>query len=57
MRAREWTIASTYGSPAEYNIPDLPAWRVCRAECGRLELAGDDEEAFIAADCPVAVRR
>lgn len=58
MRAREWAIAGNFGTPAEYDIPDLPTWHVCHRESGGLALAaGDDSEAFIAADQPVVVRR
>ncbi|SEG60366.1 hypothetical protein [Halobellus limi] len=57
MRARTWLIAARYGAPEEYGIPRLPAWRVCRPDCGGLALADDDAEPFIAAERPMKVRR
>lgn len=57
MRAREWAIAGTYGTPAAHDIPPLPTWRTCREPCGRLTLSGEAEGAFIAAEEPVRVRR
>jgi len=57
MRARAWLIAARYGTPDEYGIPELPAWRVCRSDCGGLAFAADGEEPFIAAERPVTVRR
>ncbi|WP_168927125.1 hypothetical protein [Natronorubrum aibiense] len=57
MRAREWEIAGTYRDPADYDIPDLPSWRVCRGKCGGLAFADGDSEPFIVADQPVTVKR
>jgi hypothetical protein len=57
MRSREWAIAEAFRTPADYGIPDLPAWGVRRGDDGRLTLVGDDTEAFIAADRPMKVRR
>jgi hypothetical protein len=58
MRAREWTIASVYGCPADYGIPPLPDWTQCRDEAGVLALyASDGDEPFISAADPVKVRR
>ncbi|SER43047.1 hypothetical protein [Natrinema salaciae] len=57
MRAREWAIAGAFRDPEEYDIPTLPAWRVCRRDCGGLAFADGDDEPFITADCPVTVRR
>ncbi|SDK17585.1 hypothetical protein [Natronorubrum texcoconense] len=57
MRAREWAIAGSFRVPADYDIPDLPSWRVRRNKCGGLAFADGDEEPFIAADRPVTVRR
>ena len=57
MRAREWLIAARYGTPREHGIPELPAWRVHRPDCGGLALAADDAEPFITAGRPVKVRR
>jgi hypothetical protein len=56
MRARTWTIASCYRDPADYGIPELPDWEVCRPECGGVAFA-DDDEWFIAAAEPTKVRR
>jgi len=57
MRAREWAIAWRFREPADYEIPDLPTWRVCPDECGGLALADGDGEPFIAAERPMEVRR
>ncbi|WP_172863931.1 hypothetical protein [Halorubrum trapanicum] len=58
MRAREWTVAATYGDPADYDVPALPAWRVERGEAGGIAFAATDrEESFISAERPVRVRR
>ncbi|WP_247004789.1 hypothetical protein [Halosolutus gelatinilyticus] len=57
MLAREWVIASNYRDPTDYDIPELPIWRVYRGECGRVAFADGDGEPFIAADRPVPVRR
>ncbi|MGQ3413912.1 hypothetical protein ACT4ML_16890 [Natrinema sp. LN54] len=57
MRAREWAIAGAFRDPAEYDIPDLPSWRVRRNDCGGLSFADKDDEPFIAADHPVTARR
>lgn len=57
MRAREWTIAGIYETPAEHDIPPLPTWQVCQEPCGRLTLSGDTEGAYIVAGNPVRVRR
>jgi len=57
MRSREWTIAENFRTPADYDIPDIPAWRVCRGECGGLAFAETGTEPFIAAENPVEVRR
>ena len=58
MRAREWTIAAAFGDPSEYDVPDLPSWRVERDDDGRVAFAATDrDEAFIAASRPVMVRR
>lgn len=57
MRAREWPIAESFREPADYDIPNLPSWRVHHSECGGLAFADGEEEPFIAADQPVAVRR
>jgi len=57
MRAREWALAAAYRTPADYDVPIVPAWRVCRSERGGLAFAAADSEPFIAADRPVTVRR
>ena len=57
MRAREWTIAGTYDTPAAHDIPPLPAWEASQEPCGRLTLAGEAEGAYIVAGTPVRVRR
>lgn len=57
MRAREWAIAGAFRDPADYDIPDVPSWRVSRDERGGLAFADGDREPFIAADRPVRVRR
>jgi hypothetical protein len=57
MRAREWVLAATFGDPAEYGIPDPPAVRVCRLDCGGLALSAGEDDPFIAAERPVDVRR
>jgi len=57
MRARQWTIAAAYREPEEYGIPDLPAWRVHRDDCGGIALAAEDGEPFIAAANPMRARR
>ena len=58
MRAREWTVAATYGDPTDYDVPALPAWRVERGERGGIAFsARGRDEPFIAAERPVRVRR
>jgi len=57
MRAREWAVARQFRTPADYDIPRLPAWRVRRDDCGRLVFADDETDAFIAAEKPICVRR
>ncbi|WP_198951508.1 MULTISPECIES: hypothetical protein [Halorubrum] len=58
MRAREWTVAAAFGDPTEYDVPDLPTWRVERGDDGDLAFAAADrDEPFIAAARPVRVRR
>lgn len=58
MRAREWVIVDTAPGPAEYGIPELPAWRGSRDGDGSLAFVADgDDEPFIAAESPVRVRR
>lgn len=57
MRAREWAIAGAFREPADYDIPDVPSWRVSRDDCGGLAFADGDREPFIVADRPVRVRR
>ncbi|SDY34846.1 hypothetical protein [Halopenitus persicus] len=57
MRAREWTLASCYGDPTDYDIPELPTWRVCRPERGGIAFAARGRQPFIAAEQPVTVRR
>ncbi|WP_435072910.1 hypothetical protein [Halorubrum sp. HHNYT27] len=58
MRAREWSVAATYGDPTDYDVPALPAWRVERGDAGDLAFAAaDGDEPFIAAANPVRVRR
>lgn len=56
VRAREWAIAGSYREPSDYDIPELPRWRVCRTDAGGLAFAADGEP-FIAADEPMKVRR
>jgi len=56
VRAREWSIAATFGDPVEYGIPELPNLRVCRPDCGGIALAADGEP-FIAAERPMKIRR
>lgn len=56
MRAREWVIAGNFRTPADYGIPELPAWRICRTECDGLALAAPDTDPFIAAEQPMKVR-
>jgi len=56
MRAREWAVAR-FREPIDYEIPDLPTWRICHDERGGLALADGDREPFIAAERPVEVRR
>jgi len=55
VRAREWTVATAFGAPSEYGIPELPGWRVCRLR-GGVAFAADGEP-FIAAERPVVARR
>jgi hypothetical protein len=57
MRAREWAIVDAACEPAEYGIPELPAWRVSREDDGLAFVADGDDEPFIAAESPVRVRR
>lgn len=61
MRAREWTVAANFRTPADYGIPELPAWRSRCDGCGGVAfVAADgepDAEPFIAAENPVTVRR
>lgn len=58
MRAREWTVAATYGEPTDYDVPALPTWRVEWGADGDLAFAATDrDEPFIAAERPVRVRR
>ena len=58
MRAREWAVAAAFGDPTEYDVPDLPAWRVERGDDGDLAFAAaDGDEPFIEAKRPVRVRR
>jgi hypothetical protein len=56
VRAREWTVAAAFSSPAEHGIPELPAWQVRRLDCGGVAFVADGEP-FIAAERPCAVRR
>jgi hypothetical protein len=56
VRAREWTIAGCYREPSDYDIPELPRWRVCRTESGGVAFAADGDP-FIAAEQPMKVRR
>lgn len=56
VRAREWAIAATSGTPSTYDIPELPDWHVCRTDRGGIAFA-ENGEPFIAADRPVTVRR
>ncbi|MFC6837201.1 hypothetical protein [Halomarina ordinaria] len=58
MRAREWTVASLYYGPEDFDIPPLPRWREARDERGRLTLSADGrDEPFITCEVPVKVRR
>lgn len=58
MRARRWVIAYHYSDPADYGIPELPTWTVCRAGKIGLSFAEDEgAEPFIHAEQPVRVRR
>lgn len=57
MRACEWAVAANFRTPVAYDIPELPAWRVCREECGGLAFAAADGDPFITADNPMKVRR
>jgi hypothetical protein len=57
MRARTWVIAGCYRQPEDYDIPELPDWKVCRLECGSLAFADEGGEPFIAAENPTKVRR
>ncbi|MFB6156713.1 MAG: hypothetical protein ABEJ34_02590 [Haloferacaceae archaeon] len=57
MRAREWAIAERFRTPADYGIPEVPAWRVCRGERGGLAFADAADDPFISAERPVEVRR
>ena len=57
MRAREWVLAEKFRQPADYGIPELPAWRICRSGRDGLALADADTDPFIAADNPMKVRR
>lgn len=57
MRAREWAIAGAFREPADYDIPDLPSWRVQRTERGGLLFADSDGKPFIAAENPMRVKR
>lgn len=58
MHARTWSIAYNYATPADYGIPELPSWTVLRTESNGLTFAAtDDDEPFISARQPVAVRR
>ncbi|RMB24085.1 hypothetical protein [Haloplanus aerogenes] len=58
MRARTWTVATSYCEPADDDIPELPIWAVTRPTNGGLAFAGSDgEEPFIRAERPMQVRR
>lgn len=58
MRARTWTIAACYRTPADYDIPRLPEWDVSRPETGGVAFAAtEDSDPFIRAASPVRVRR
>lgn len=56
MRAREWAIAGSFRNPADYDIPELPTWRVCRPDCGGIAFAADGDP-FITAKQPMKIRR
>jgi hypothetical protein len=56
VRAREWAIAGAFRTPADYDIPAVPDWQVCRPDCGGIAFATDDGP-FIAAEHPIPVRR
>ncbi len=63
MRARDWAIAGAFRTPADYDIPAVPDWQVCRPDwqvcrldCGGIAFATDDGP-FIAAEHPIPVRR
>jgi hypothetical protein len=56
VRAREWAIAGQYREPADYDIPELPAWHVRRPDCGGIAFAAGGEP-FIVAERPMKVRR
>jgi hypothetical protein len=56
VRAREWAIATAFGTPADYGIPELPGWRVSRPDRGGIALATDGEP-FITAEHPATARR
>jgi hypothetical protein len=49
-------IAGTFGEPADYGIPEVPDWQVCRPPCGGVAFAADGDT-FIAAERPMTVRR
>ena len=55
MRARTWAIAAAYRDPADYGVPELPNWEVCR-DGGAVAFVSGDDEPFIAAESPVTVR-
>jgi hypothetical protein len=58
MRARTWTIAANYRSPADYGIPTAPTFTAERRADGTLVLlAGEGRELVLTAGRPSAVRR
>lgn len=59
MRARTWSVAANFRTPADYDIPPLPEWTVYRRG-GTLALgagSGDGNDVFIVAENPVDIRR
>lgn len=57
MRGRRWTIAHNYRSPADYDIPALPMWSICRQDGSIAFAKNDHADPFIEAENPVPVRR
>lgn len=58
MRARTWTIAANYRSPADYDIPTAPTFTAERRADGTLVLlSGEEGGLVLTAGRPSTVRR